>query len=134
MDHIDRKIIDLLQNNARAPLKEIADHVFLSSPAVSARMARLEYIREHFPKLEYEARFDLYFACMTVMLGSLRCFRGDDLETARKEIYGALEKITPLPANPNAGAKKNALLRLSQRCFEPTCRLMNLLTDLHILT
>ena len=32
----------LLQNNARAPLKEIADHVFLSSPAVSARMARLE--------------------------------------------------------------------------------------------
>ncbi len=42
MDHIDRKIIDLLQNNARAPLKEIADHVFLSSPAVSARMAQLE--------------------------------------------------------------------------------------------
>ena len=101
---------------------------------ISARMARLEFIREHFPKLEYEARFDLYFACMTVMQGSLRYFRGDDLETARKEIYGALKEITPLPANPNAGAKKNALLWLSQRCFEPTCRLMNLLTDLHILT
>ena len=42
MDHIDRKIIDILQGNARAPLKEIADHVFLSSPAVSARIARLE--------------------------------------------------------------------------------------------
>ena len=42
MDHIDRKIIDILQNNARSPLKEIADHVFLSSPAVSARIARLE--------------------------------------------------------------------------------------------
>lgn len=42
MDHIDRKIIDMLQKNARAPLKEIADHVFLSSPAVSARIARLE--------------------------------------------------------------------------------------------
>ena len=42
MDHIDRKIIDILQKNARAPLKEIADHVFLSSPAVSARIARLE--------------------------------------------------------------------------------------------
>ena len=27
MDHIDRKIIDILQNNARSPLKEIADHV-----------------------------------------------------------------------------------------------------------
>ncbi len=42
MDHIDRKIVDILQLNARAPLKEIADKVFLSSPAVSARIARLE--------------------------------------------------------------------------------------------
>ena len=40
MDH--RNIIDNLHGNARAPLKEIADHVFLSSPAVSARIARLE--------------------------------------------------------------------------------------------
>lgn len=31
MDRIDRKIIDILQTNARAPLKEIADRVFLSS-------------------------------------------------------------------------------------------------------
>ena len=42
MDHIDRKIIDILQKDARSPLKEIADRVFLSSPAVSARIARLE--------------------------------------------------------------------------------------------
>ena len=42
MDRIDRKIIDILQTNARAPLKEIADRVFLSSPAVSARIAKLE--------------------------------------------------------------------------------------------
>lgn len=42
MDRIDRKIIDILQTNARAPLKEIADRVFLSSPAVSARIAKME--------------------------------------------------------------------------------------------
>lgn len=42
MDRIDRKIIDLLQQGARTPLREIADRVFLSSPAVSARIARLE--------------------------------------------------------------------------------------------
>ena len=42
MDRIDRKIIDILQTNARAPLKESADRVFLSSPAVSARIAKLE--------------------------------------------------------------------------------------------
>ena len=42
MDRIDRKIIDILQTNARAPLKEIADRVFLSSPAVSSRIGKLE--------------------------------------------------------------------------------------------
>ncbi len=42
MDEIDRKIITLLQNNARIPLKALAEHVFLSSPAVSARIERLE--------------------------------------------------------------------------------------------
>ena len=46
MDRIDRKIIDILQTNARAPLKEIADRVFLSSPAVSARIAKLENVVE----------------------------------------------------------------------------------------
>ena len=42
MDRIDRKIIDILQTNARAPLKEIADRVFLSSPSVSARIEKME--------------------------------------------------------------------------------------------
>ena len=42
MDKIDKKIITLLQQNARTPLKTLAEHVFLSSPAVSARIERLE--------------------------------------------------------------------------------------------
>lgn len=42
MDQIDAQILDLLQQNARTPLKVIADKVFLSSPAVSARIDRLE--------------------------------------------------------------------------------------------
>ena len=42
MDNIDRKIIHLLQGNARTPLKYLASKVFLSSPAVSARIERLE--------------------------------------------------------------------------------------------
>ena len=41
MDRIDKKIITLLQN-ARMPLKVLAEQVFLSSPAVSARIERLE--------------------------------------------------------------------------------------------
>lgn len=42
MDNIDRRILTILQENARTPLKVIAEKVFLSSPAVSARIERLE--------------------------------------------------------------------------------------------
>lgn len=42
MDKIDKMIITLLQENARMPLKALAEKVFLSSPAVSARIERLE--------------------------------------------------------------------------------------------
>lgn len=42
MDEIDRKILKLLQSNARMSLKTIAEHTFLSSPAVSARIDKLE--------------------------------------------------------------------------------------------
>ena len=42
MDKVDKKIITLLQRSARTPLKSLAERVFLSSPAVSARIERLE--------------------------------------------------------------------------------------------
>ena len=42
MDQIDQKLIALLQQNARMPLKAIAAQVFLSAPAVSARIEKLE--------------------------------------------------------------------------------------------
>ena len=42
MDKIDLKIISLLQENARLPLKQIASEVFLSSPATASRIERLE--------------------------------------------------------------------------------------------
>lgn len=42
LDSIDKKIIDILQKNARTPIKDIAKDVFLSSPAVSARIEKLE--------------------------------------------------------------------------------------------
>lgn len=42
LDETDRKILDLLQENARMPLKEIAQEVHMSSPAVSARITHME--------------------------------------------------------------------------------------------
>lgn len=42
MDKIDVKLLKLLQENARYPLKYLAQQVFLSTPAVSARIEKLE--------------------------------------------------------------------------------------------
>lgn len=42
MDQIDKKIVFLLEKNARYPLKKIAEAVGLTSPAVSTRISRLE--------------------------------------------------------------------------------------------
>lgn len=42
MDDLDHKIIRLLAENARMPVKDIAQRVNLTSPAVSSRIHRLE--------------------------------------------------------------------------------------------
>ena len=42
MDKIDKLLVGLIQKNARIPLKQLAKNVFLSSPAVSARLEKLE--------------------------------------------------------------------------------------------
>ncbi len=42
MDRVDRELISLLQENARTPLKLLASKVFLSAPAVSSRIDKLE--------------------------------------------------------------------------------------------
>lgn len=42
MDKIDLKIIELLQKKARFPLKHLAEEVFLSTPAVSSRIEKLQ--------------------------------------------------------------------------------------------
>lgn len=42
LDAIDKVILDILQENAKTPLKEIANHVYLSTPAVSSRIEKME--------------------------------------------------------------------------------------------
>ena len=50
LDKIDRKLIELLQSNARISVKKLAQEVFLSAPAVSARLERLEKLKERLPR------------------------------------------------------------------------------------
>lgn len=42
MDKIDRKIINSLQKNSRASLKDLSKECFISSPAIAARISKLE--------------------------------------------------------------------------------------------
>ena len=42
MDKIDQRIINLLQKNARASLKDLSKECFISSPAIAARINKLE--------------------------------------------------------------------------------------------
>lgn len=41
LDAIDKKILEILQKDARTPVKDIAQEVFLTAPAVSARINNL---------------------------------------------------------------------------------------------
>lgn len=42
LDKVDQTILEILQENAKTPLKEIANQVYLSTPAVSARIEKME--------------------------------------------------------------------------------------------
>ena len=41
-DTVDKIILNILQEDAKTPLKEIADKVYLSVPAISARIEKME--------------------------------------------------------------------------------------------
>lgn len=86
LDMIDEKIVELLQENARIAIKEIAAQVFLSSPAVTARIERVEskgIIKG------YHAAVD------SVNLGyKIKAFVNLDLEPVQKEeFYPFIESV-----------------------------------------
>ncbi|MGN0658223.1 MAG: Lrp/AsnC family transcriptional regulator [Emergencia sp.] len=57
IDDIDRKILSRLRRNARTPLKELSADVFLTTPAVSSRIEKLEkegYIKGYHAALDME--------------------------------------------------------------------------------
>ena len=58
MDQADRAILKALAKNARTPIKQLAEQAYLSSPAASARLERLErsgVIKGYQANLDYEA-------------------------------------------------------------------------------
>lgn len=56
MDKIDKELLRLLTENARKPLNQLAQKVFLSSPAVASRIEKLEregVIQGYTSKVDY---------------------------------------------------------------------------------
>ena len=86
LDPVDMKILELLQENARMSLKDIASNVFLTSPAVSARIDKLEragIIQGYHAQIAPEA-FQL----------QLKAFINVKVDPARKnELYGYVRSI-----------------------------------------
>lgn len=86
LDAIDEKIIELLQENARISIKDIAAQVFLSSPAVTARIERLErngVIRGYQAQVNAEA-----------MGYKIKAFINLDLEPVQKQdFYPFVEQV-----------------------------------------
>jgi len=101
---------------------------------LEAKVQRLDYLEKKMPSLVYEAKFDLFFTAMFLMQECLRSLKGVELEQSRAYIREILQRITPLEKHPEASAKKNLLLKLAQTNFEGTCRLLNFLIDMHVLT
>lgn len=86
MDAIDMKIIELLQKNARMSLKEIASEVFLTSPAVSARINKLEQngiIRGYHAQICPEA--------LSYQIKALISLKIDPIQ--KKELYDYVENM-----------------------------------------
>lgn len=57
MDSIDRKILNLLQQNSRLSIKTISDALFITPPAISQRIKHLEqmkFITDYQAKIDFE--------------------------------------------------------------------------------
>lgn len=79
IDDIDKQIMALLKDDARASLKSLASYTYLSSTAVSARIEKLEkagYIQGYYTKINPE-KFGL----------SVRAFINLDLEPIQKKDF-----------------------------------------------
>lgn len=102
LDFVDRKIIAILQQNARTTLKEMASKVYLSSPATSARIEKLEnmgYIAGYHANVDKER------------LGyKLKAFINVEVENSRKEEFLSLAKNCPCVVECNCITGEYAML------------------------
>lgn len=101
---------------------------------IQAKEQRLAYLRQNMPELVEEARVELFDSCLFSMQASLRWLRGEELERARADIRRVLRDNLPMKPKETDGLKRKILMAAARKNFEGTCRVLNILQDLHILT
>ena len=121
MDNIDRKILTILQQNARTPLKVIAEQVFLSSPAVSARIERLE-------TAGYITGYQAQLSSMA-MGYQIKAFINLEVEPSQKpEFYPYIESV---PNVMECNCVTGDYSMLVEVCFHTTQELDQFINQLH---
>lgn len=120
LDAIDKKIIQILQKNARTPIREIAHAVFLSSPAVSARIERMEKAKII---TGYHAQVN------PLLLGYyIRAFINLEVEPVqKKEFYPFIEKIPSVIACSCVTGEYSMLIEVA---FRTTVELDHFINEL----
>lgn len=101
---------------------------------LQAKRQRLEYLKAHMPALAEAASYELYFACLFAMQACIRSLPEAELETARRTISGIVAQVTPLGVSRTLSVKRNVLLLMAKTSFEGTCRVLNFLNDVHVLS
>lgn len=120
LDKVDKKIITILQENARTPLKEIAGRVYLSSPSVSARIE----------KLEKEGIILGYHASINPLLLNyhVKAFINLEVEPIQKPIFYPFIKEIPNVVECNCVTGDYAML--IETLFETTSELDHFINEL----
>lgn len=101
---------------------------------ISAKTMRLNYIREHIPELVEEAEIDLFFSCLYSMQSCFRWLDGEELESAKMCVRKVLKDIYPVKIRKTDNLKRKMLIAFAQIDFEKTCKILNFLQDIHVIT
>lgn len=102
--------------------------------ALEAKKQRMAYIQERMPKLFFETQQDLLTTCVYFMQESLRWLQGEELCAAKEEIRQTMRLLGSVKADSRSSKKKKVLYWMACRNLEGTCRILNFLQDIHILT
>ena len=95
---------------------------------LDARCERLQYIREHFPALTWQAEIGLWGACLYHYQMSLSCLPDEKQALAREKVVSILSRIPADRRRFQSLSVKRRIWWLLSRCsLTETCKLRNLL-------